>query len=132
MNSMTLSALVNANRCALGGMARALVLGLVISSQAQESQFISDPNGNLLTESPAAVAPPQIVSHPQPQVVTPGELAAFFVVMADSRALTYQWRVNDAAISGATNETLLLQNAPATNEGQYSIVLMNPSGSVTS
>jgi uncharacterized repeat protein (TIGR02543 family) len=103
-----------------------------IFSEAQDSQFSFDLNGNLLTASPAIVAPPQIVSQPAPQVVGPGEVASFFVVVTDRRALTYQWRFNDADISGATNETLLLQNVGATNEGQYSVLLANPSGSVTS
>jgi hypothetical protein len=109
-----------------------LMLTLTVSASGQDSQFTFDPNGNLLIESPAVVVAPQILSQPQPQIVGPGELASFFVVVADSRALTYQWRFNDANISGATNETLLLQNVGATNQGQYSVVLVNPSGSVTS
>jgi uncharacterized repeat protein (TIGR02543 family) len=109
-----------------------LVLALAVYSHAQDSQFTFDPNGNLLRQIPAIVAPPQILSQPEPQIVGPGELASFFVVVADTRTLTYQWRFNSASISGATNETLLLRNVNAANEGQYSVVLVNPSGSVTS
>src|SRR6185503_1249714 len=109
-----------------------LLLAVVCSACGQDFQFTFDRNGNLLTESPVAMAPPQIFSQPQPQVVAPGELASFFVVVADSRVLSYQWRFNDVDITGATNETLLLQNVGATNEGPYSVVLVNPSGSVTS
>jgi len=109
-----------------------LLLISVRFAGGQDFQFTFDRNGNLLTESPVAMAPPQIFSQPQPQVVAPGELASFFVVVADSRVLSYQWRFNDVDITGATNETLLLQNVGATNEGPYSVVLVNPSGSVTS
>jgi hypothetical protein len=110
-----------------------LMLTPALCSQGQDSQFTFDPNGNLATESAAIVAPPQILSHPQPQVVGPGELASFIVVVADTRALTYEWRFNSTnTVSSATNDTLLLQNVAATNEGEYRVVLTNPSGSVTS
>jgi hypothetical protein len=110
-----------------------LILTPALCSQGQDSQFTFDPNGNLATESAAIVAPPQILSHPQPQVVGPGELASFFVVVADARSLTYEWRFNNTnTLGGATTDVLLLQNVGATNEGEYRVVLTNPSGSVTS
>ena len=62
----------------------------------------------------------------------PGALASFFVVAADTRGLAYQWRFNGTNISGATGDALLLNNIRATNEGLYSVVLVNNSGSVTS
>lgn len=132
MNSLGQRGILNGSWRAIERMAWVVALELALCSQAQDLQFTFDPNGNLLAESPAAVVAPQILSQPQPQIVGPGELASFFVVVADSRTLTYQWRFNDSDISGATNETLLLQNVGATNEGQYSVVLANPSGSVTS
>jgi uncharacterized repeat protein (TIGR02543 family) len=126
---MLLLRMATSHRSAWSG---GLILALAIASHAQESQFAFDANGNLLTESVATAAPPQILSQPQPQVVGPGELASFFVVVADARALTYQWHFNNANIIDATNETLLLTNVSAANEGPYSVVLVNPSGSVTS
>src|SRR4029077_11612599 len=61
-----------------------------------------------------------------------GELASFFVVLADTRGVTYQWRFNGTNIPGATGEALLLQNVGAPNEGQYDVVLTNFSGPVIS
>ena len=114
-------------------MAFGVVMAAVsFSSRSQDSQFTFDPNGNLLIESSLVAAPPRILSQPRPQVVGPGELASFFVVSADSQALAYQWLFNGANITGATDETLLVRNVRATNEGAYSVTLMNASGSVTS
>ena len=101
-------------------------------AHGQDWQFVFDANGNLLVQTAEISALPQILGQPQPQVVGPGELASFFVVVADSRALTYQWRFNGTNLTGANNDALLLHNVGATNEGQYSVVVANPSGSVTS
>jgi len=46
--------------------------------------------------------------------------------------MTFQWRFNNANLGGATNAALFLANVSATSEGQYRVVLTNPSGSVTS
>ncbi|MSU61692.1 MAG: hypothetical protein EXS31_04720 [Pedosphaera sp.] len=105
---------------------------LMVVANGQESQFAFDPNGNLVNQTSAIVAPPEILSHPQPQVVVPHGLASFFVIAANTRGLGYQWRFNGTNINGATSDSLLLQNVGVTNEGPYSVVLVNSSGSVTS
>ena len=83
-------------------------------------------------QTAAATAPPQIIGQPQNRIVAPGEAASFSVVAAHTRALTYQWRFNGTNISGATNDAVLLQNVSTNHEGEYRVVLTNPSGSVTS
>ena len=113
----------------------AAAIGVILSPAfviGQNSLFTFDPNGNLLTQSAENLAAPQILAQPQVQVVRPGELASFFVVAADTSGLTYQWRFNGTTLPAATADTLLLANVGATNEGQYSVVLVNGSGSVTS
>jgi hypothetical protein len=45
---------------------------------------------------------------------------------------TYQWRFNGSTIGGATRDALLLTNVTSASEGNYSVVLNNSSGSVTS
>ena len=105
---------------------------LPLVARGQERQFAFDANGNLIAQTAEILAPPQILAQPQPQVVWPGALASFFVVATDTSQLTYQWRFNGTNIGGATNDSLLLLNVGATNEGQYSVVLFNSSGSVTS
>jgi hypothetical protein len=110
-----------------------IVLQFATFAHAQDSQFFFDPNGNLFMQTSATTALPQIIGQPQNRMVAPGEAGSFFVVAADTRALTYQWRFNGIPIGGsATNDALLLPNASISNEGEYRVVLTNPSGSVTS
>jgi hypothetical protein len=99
---------------------------------SQTSQFLFDPNGNLLVQKAEVTALPQVLGQPQNVVAVPGEAASFFIVAANTRSLAYQWRFKGTNISGATNDALLLPNVSTNNEGEYRVVLTNPSGSVTS
>jgi hypothetical protein len=110
----------------------AFALLLATSAHAQTSQFLFDANGNLTVQRPDFIAPPQITGQPQNQIVATNESAAFSVIVADPRSLTHQWRFNGADIGGETGVSLLLDNVSTNNEGQYQVVLTNPSGSVTS
>lgn len=49
-----------------------------------------------------------------------------------STSLGYQWRSNSVVIPGATNATLILPNIQAGQAGQYTVVVTNASGTVTS
>jgi len=108
------------------------ILLLATFTLAQDSQFFFDPNGNLLMQTGASNAPPQIIGQPQNRFVAPNESASFFVVAKDTRGLSYQWRFNGGDIAGATNDAVLLHNVSTNHEGEYRVVLTNPSGSVTS
>src|SRR5712664_1313058 len=85
-----------------------------------------------LTVSAAAVAP-SITAQPANQTVTAGQTASFSVTAAGTAPLTYQWSKNGGAISGATSSSY---TSPATassdNGAQFSIVVSNSAGSVTS
>ena len=110
-----------------------LLLLFAARTHSQEAKFVFDANGNLFSQSAASTALPQITGQPQNRMVAPGEAASFFIVAADTRALTYEWRFNGVPIGGsATNEALLLKNVSTNHEGEYRVVLTNPSGSVTS
>ena len=101
-------------------------------AHAQDSQFLFDPNGNLLVQTAAATAPPQILGQPQNRTVGPDESASFSVVVLDTRDLTYQWQFKGTDILGATTDAVVLQNVSSGHEGEYRVILTNPSGSVTS
>ena len=109
----------------------ALILLIAIFAHAQDSQFLFDPNGNLFVQRAEIAAPPQVVGQPQNVVAIPGEAASFFVVAANTRLLAFEWRFNGAKIPAATNDALLLPNVSTNQEGEYRVVLTNPSGSVT-
>ncbi len=115
-----------------GGGVAALVLLLATFADAQTSQFLFDGNGNLTVQMAETIFQPQTIGQPPNQIVAPGETASFFIVARGSLPLTYQWRFNNANIGGATGDTLLLQNVSTNHEGEYRVVLANPSGSVTS
>jgi hypothetical protein len=105
-----------------------LLPGLVLA----QSQFRFDRRGNLLEQSGEIATAPQILAQPQSQVVAPGALASFLVVAANTRGLSYQWQFNGTNLAGATGDALLLTNVGFADAGEYSVVLTNPSGSVTS
>src|SRR5205823_1584755 len=44
----------------------------------------------------------------------------------------FQWKFNGTDIPGAAGDSLLLTNVNTSNEGQYSVVVTNSAGSVTS
>src|SRR5688572_13433141 len=100
--------------------------------RGQDSHFRFDANGNLTAQAAAISAPPQILGQPQNQVVAQGGSASFSVVAANTAGLSYQWRFNGVDIVGATGGTLLLHDVSTGDEGLYTVMLTNPSGSVTS
>jgi len=85
-----------------------------------------------LTVNAAPVAP-SITTQPASQTVTAGQTASFSVATTGTAPISYQWRKNSAAISGAT---LSSYSTPATtgsdNGAQFTVVVNNTAGSVTS
>jgi hypothetical protein len=71
---------------------------------------------------------PFITTQPGDQVAGAGGPASFSVIAAGTPDLQYQWQFNDADITGATNSSLLLTQALATNVGLYSVVVSNSFG----
>src|SRR5438445_1410377 len=89
-------------------------------------------NAATLTVSAAAVAP-SITTQPASQTVTAGQTATFTVVATGTAPLTYQWRKGGTAILGAASSSY---TTPATtsadNGAQFTVVVSNVAGSVTS
>src|ERR1041385_6386712 len=76
--------------------------------------------------------PPSVTTQPQDQAVVVGQSASFSVEASGTTPLSYRWRLNGSAISGATNATLALSNVQSNQAGSYSVVVSNAAGSVTS
>jgi Divergent InlB B-repeat domain/Immunoglobulin I-set domain len=74
----------------------------------------------------------KIIGQPIRQVVAPGKIATFSVLVEDAHKATFQWKFNGTDIPGATGDSLLLTNISVANEGQYTVVVTNSIGSVTS
>jgi hypothetical protein len=75
---------------------------------------------------------PLITAQPQSVTVTAGAAAQFTVTAAADPAPTYQWYYNGNAISAATAATYSLTSAQAAHAGDYTVVVTNSVGSVTS
>ncbi|MEO5804723.1 MAG: immunoglobulin domain-containing protein [Verrucomicrobiota bacterium] len=76
--------------------------------------------------------PPMITIAPQNLVVTAGENANFSVAASGSGPLQYQWRFNSSNIMGATASNFTVNNAQGSAAGNYSVVITNDFGAVTS
>jgi formylglycine-generating enzyme required for sulfatase activity len=84
-----------------------------------------------LTVNPAAVGP-TIVGQPQPATVPPGQMAIFTVVATGTQPLAYQWKRNGVNLPGATASTLTINQPQASDAGDYSVVVSNSVGTVSS
>src|SRR5205814_2151169 len=69
---------------------------------------------------------------PVNQAVVQGQTATFSVAAYGDAPLSYQWSFNGSALAGATNSALSLPNAQTNNAGNYSVLVANAWGSVTS
>ena len=79
-----------------------------------------------------ASTPPGIITQPQSVTVTAGSNAQFSVVAGGTVPLAYQWWFGNSTIPGATSPSLVISNAQPANGGNYSVVVTNTAGSVTS
>jgi len=78
------------------------------------------------------VVPPQITRPPQSLRVVEGSDAVFAVSATGTDPLIWQWRFGTAAIAGATNPTIILRNTTPASAGDYSVIITNLAGAVTS
>ena len=80
------------------------------------------------------VAPPSIISQPMDIAVLTGTQTSFSVTAAGTEPLTYEWRKDGLAlqIPSADSDTLVLQSASADDSGEYTVVVSNEAGEVTS
>ena len=78
------------------------------------------------------LVPPTITTNPASRVVSVGASTTFSVSATGSALLNYQWFFNGSAINGATGSSYNLNNAGATNVGQYTVTVWNTAGTNTS
>jgi hypothetical protein len=94
--------------------------------------FAYDPSGNQISQRSTPAAAPVILGSAPSQVVGPGGIGGFSVIVVSALAVTYQWYFNGVAISGATGDSFLLANVSSANDGNYTVVVTNSSGNVIS
>lgn len=75
---------------------------------------------------------PVITVQPQSQTAVSGSNVTFTVTADSNPAPTYQWYSGSTAINGATGSSLSLPGVRASDAGDYTVVVTNALGSVTS
>lgn len=105
-------------------------------SGAQFSVVVSNSAGSVTSHAATltvtAVAP-TITAQPASLTVAAGASASFSVTASGMPAPTYQWQRNGVAIAGATAATYTLATVASSDNGaQFSVVVSNSAGSVTS
>lgn len=89
-------------------------------------------NSALATLTVLPPVPPAISTQPQNFTNVVGYPATFSVAATGSAPLRYQWLLNSTPLSARTNATLTFTIASTSDAGNYSVVITNNGGSVTS
>jgi hypothetical protein len=94
-----------------------------------------------VTSPPAllvVIDPPVIVTQPTNLTVSAGATASFTVTASGTAPLSYQWLKNDVGmtdggnVSGSATASLMLTSVSLSDMAGYSVVVINPAGSITS
>lgn len=76
--------------------------------------------------------PPQILTQPAGKLLRVGTSTTLSVVADGTPPLSYQWRFNGQPLPNTAGAAIALDNLQSSDSGNYSIVVSNASGSVTS
>jgi endonuclease/exonuclease/phosphatase family metal-dependent hydrolase len=101
------------------------------SSNAQHMAVLKDFNITWIATNGSTSAP-AITLQPQSQNVPPGTNVTFSVVATGDPPLSYQWRFNGNSITAASNTNYSITNVQFSDAGNYSVLVTNNVGSVTS
>jgi alpha-tubulin suppressor-like RCC1 family protein len=85
-----------------------------------------------LVANVSVFAPPFIITPPANATVGASSNASFSVVAGGTAPLGYQWQFSAADLPGKTNPVLSLTNVQAPNAGDYTVVVTNAYGAITS
>jgi uncharacterized repeat protein (TIGR01451 family) len=98
------------------------------------SVLVSNTFGAAVSSNAAltVLVPAAITTQPSNQTVAAGTSASFSVTASGTAPLAYQWKFNGTNLPGANASTLLLASAQSTQAGNYTVVVTNVAGSVTS
>ena len=92
----------------------------------------NDTRSASITINAGSATAPTITTQPVGRTAAAGANVSFSVTANGTAPLNYQWRLNGANLSGATNSTLALTSVTANQAGNYTVVVNNSAGSVTS
>jgi len=93
--------------------------------------YVVDSGNNSIRKGVLA-GPPVISAQPQSQSVASGGSVQFSVTAGGVPDPTYQWYFNGTVFNGGTSSSLSFSNARSTDAGDYTVVVTNALGAVTS
>jgi hypothetical protein len=124
------------NNSPLGGASgSALTLTNVQTSDAGNYAVIVTNVAGSVTSSVATLTvwvPPTLAAQPQSRTNIAGTTATFTVSATGTTPLSYQWRLNNSLLGGANGSALTLTNVQTSDAGNYSVVITNVAGAITS
>lgn len=121
-----------------GATGATYAIAAVATSQAGSYDVVVSNSAGSVTSSAATLtvtggsSAPTIVTAPISQSVAVGTSVTFSVTANGTAPLSYQWRKNSSAITGATGSTYTIASAATTDAGNYDVVVSNSAGSTTS
>ncbi len=112
-----------------------LSLSNVQSNQAGSYNVVVNNSAGSITSAVATLTvyvPAGIATQPASQTTTQGMVAAFSTVANGTAPFAYQWRLGGVAVPAATNASLLIANSQTSDAGNYTVVVTNAWGAITS
>jgi hypothetical protein len=108
--------------------------GITSTNAGNYSVVVSGGCGNITSSNAALTVQPAtlISSQPSASTICQNNTANFAVTATGQGALSYQWKLNGNAISGATGSTLAVSNAQALNAGSYTVDVTAGCGTTSS
>jgi hypothetical protein len=134
-DSSLATAAVHAGLLASGQAGAVAVVALPGQSQyysTTRNGVTSTPYGSWFESYAFIGLAPFIAGQPQTQSVSAGSTATFTVSATSSAPLTYSWQKGNVPIPGQNSDTLTLSNVTTNDAAQYSVVVSNQLGYVTS
>jgi alpha-tubulin suppressor-like RCC1 family protein len=118
-----------------GATAASYTTGTLVQgdNNALFSVVVTGPGGVATSADAKLTVAPAITTQPANQTALNGAAASFSVVATGSATLSYQWRKDGTAITGATSSTYTIPAVTFHEDGAlYTVVVTNGAGSVTS
>jgi len=113
------------------GLVQATIVAILLSLSATATHGQRFTRNRHRTGSSATA--PSITAEPASRTVIAGQTASFSVTASGTSPLSYQWRMNGTAISGATSPTYTTgATTTSENAAQFTVVVSNSAGSATS
>jgi hypothetical protein len=118
-----------------GANSAILTIVNVQTNDAGSYRVVVSNSVNSITSEDATLSvlvPPSISLQPQSKTNIAGDTVIFTVMASGSGTLLYQWRRNGTDLIGQNSSQLTLNNVQPVNEGNYTVVVTNSAGSITS